>query len=214
MKTSTLLKVGKILSLVTLTILGLSACTSKYAASVWSDTTQKAALSERYTVTRNYEWVIHPHDSVYLLAAIDAQSPSRSRHLYQLDVAMREAVGQYFPNSVVSDSPRALTEALGKASMANKSLLFFPRLGAVEDKLNTREELVEGTSVRPQGEFGPDNALFQVHIYEVRTGKLLDISTVKARGKLFAGKNTLPTDLFKQGAEAFVNNLQLASSEK
>ena len=192
----------------------LSGCTSQYVGSVWKQSTQKVALTERYTVSRHYEWVVHPHDSVYLSAVTDTQTPKRSRQTYQFDLAMREAVSQYFPNSVAGTSELSLADALNAARLAGKSLLFFPRLGAVEDKLNTGEELIDGKSVNPHGEFGPDKAFFQVHIYEVRTGKLLDVSTVKARGKLFAGKNTLPTDLFSDGAQAFINNLQLAASEQ
>ncbi len=214
MKISTLFKVARFLSVYTFAILTTSGCTSQYFASVWGETKQKAVLSDRFNVSRNYEWVIHPHDSIFLSAAIDSQTPKRSRHLYQLDLAMREAVAQYFPNSVSSEAPLTLAKALQKASIAGKSFLFFPRLGAVEDRLNTGEELVEGNSVRPQSEFGPDKALFQVHIYEVRTGKLLEVSTINARGKLFADKNTLPTDLFTQGAEVFASNLQSAAREK
>ena len=90
--------------------------------------------------------------------------------------------------------------------MLDNQLLFVPKLLLVDNRLNTLQEMNEGYKLHGRP-LGTDKTLFQVIIYDVRTGDMIDIATISSASRLFVNNDALPEDLLQQAVSQYVQAL-------
>lgn len=185
----------------------VSGCTTHYFAALSSGALQDLRLASHYHVSRSAPWVVAQQTPIYLAQVADASAEARPRATFNLHEVLSATLKQRYPFVEVGLAPMPLNQALIKAAQSNKQLLFWPQLVSIEDRLNTRQELGEGKELHPEIQSGPDRVLFTVHIYDVGSGALLDVSTVSGRGRMFADAAAVPADLFYGASTAFANTL-------
>ena len=189
---------------VVIACLFMSACTRQYAYNTADTSLQVARLKASFSVERSAQWVVHSATSVALARPQHVQDAVMPRHLTHMHQALDLSLRQAFPDYIALNEASALDSALRQGLRHRKELLFWPELIRSENKLNTKQELIEGQSLNPEQDFGPDRVVFQMRIYEVRTKRLLDVGQIVARGRFFAANDSVPMDLFEQAAREYV----------
>lgn len=182
----------------------INACTYQYAVNTTEETLQHARLKSQYTVKRQSDWIIHSKTVVSLAYPVQTHSTNMPRNLATLYDALGLALKQVFPAYTSAQNTVSLDEAFEFAAQNNSEILFWPSLVLSENRLNTERELREGKTLSDAQSYGPDRAVFQVLIYEVRTRRLIDVGHIKSRGRMFAPNESLPLDLFRDAARSYV----------
>lgn len=195
------------ITLAALMAIFLCGCTTQYVGEVTDESLQSARLKSKVLVERSADWVIHDSNHVYLAEPQDIESQKRVRHLQQLASALDGALQRAFPFYSRQVSSQTLDESLFAAKTIRADLLLWPQLISTENRLNTTEELAEGQSLNPDKRYGTDRAVFKISIYEVRSSKLVDTVFISSRGRMFAGNDSIPADLFEEAALKFVDML-------
>ncbi len=185
--------------------LGLNACTYQYTVATADKTLEYARLKNNFTVNRNADWVVHGNTVITLAHPVQVQSKSMPRNLHTLYQSLDIALKQVFPSYSTHSESVSLDEALQLAKADSSELLFWPSLVLVENKLNTEQELREGKALSDAQSYGPDRAVFQVLIYEVRTKRLIDVGSIVSRGRMFAPNDSLPLDLYRDAAKHYIH---------
>lgn len=185
----------------------MTACTSQYTAQLASQALTDVHLKSSYKIDRQSEWVIHSTTAIFLAwpsQLEDSETQARGRHLDSLFASLRLGLEQAFPAFHCAQRALSLPEAFVLAEQASSGLLFWPKLVAVENRLNSPQELVEGRALHPGSQYGNDAAVFQVLVYEVRTRRLIDVATVFSRSHLFADTDSQAINLLDQAVKHYV----------
>ncbi|MFL0809251.1 MAG: DUF4823 domain-containing protein [Agarilytica sp.] len=190
----------------------LSACTHQYVSHVSSDTLEKAYLKSKFSVDRNREWLVDVNTPIALAPAVHIQGRSMPRNVSALNAGLDITFRQLFAdfqlienNSTHVKPTTRLDVLLQSARELKRDLLFVPSILLVEDRLNTQQELMEGQELHPDKDYGLDRVVFQVLIYEVRTGKIMDTALVTSRSRFFASNKSVPQDLYRKASVTFLN---------
>lgn len=189
-----------ILLLCTLVLASLNACTYDYFLNSADTHLQRARLKSNYMVKRESDWIVHPRTAVTLARPIHIQSKIMPRNLTFLYQSLDLSLKQAFPSYSTHLNTVTLDQALSLAKVDKSELLFWPALVSTENNLNTERELREGPDLSDSSRYGPDRVVFQVLIYEVRTGRLLDLASVHSRSRMFAPNDSTPIDLYQDAA--------------
>ncbi len=184
---------------------GLNACTYQYTAATADKSLQYARLKDKFSVNRNADWVVHSNTAITLAHPVQVQSKNMPRNLHALYQSLDIALKQVFPTYSTHIQAVSLDEALQLAKADASELLFWPSLVLVENKLNTEQELREGKTLSDAQSYGPDRAVFQVLIYEVRTKRLIDVGSIVSRGRMFAPNDSLPLNLYRDAALHYIH---------
>ncbi len=184
---------------------GLNACTYQYTVATADKTLQYARLKENFSINRNADWIVHGNTAITLAHPVQVQSKNMPRNLHTLYQSLDIALKQVFPSYSTHSQSVSLDKALELARSDSSELLFWPSLVLVENKLNTEQELREGKALSDAQSYGPDRAVFQVLIYEVRTKKLIDVGSIVSRSRMFAPNDSLPLDLYRGAARHYIH---------
>lgn len=187
-----------------LLVLLLNACSYQYFMNTADESLQLARIKSNFAIERKSDWVIHSSTAVTLAHPVHIQSKVMPRNLYRLYQALDLSLKQAFPSYSTHSEAATLDEALNLAVLDASELLFWPALVSIENKVNTEQELREGKDLNDLSSYGPDSAVFQVLIYEVRTKRLLDIASVRSRGRMLAPNGSLPLDLYPDAANHYI----------
>ncbi len=187
-----------------LVLLLLNACSYQYFLNTADESLQRARIKSNYVIERKSDWVIHSNTAVTLVQPVHIKSKVMPRNLYSLYQALDLSLKQAFPAYSTHSGAVTLDEALNLAQRDASELLFWPTLVSIENKINTEQELREGKDLNNLSSYGPDRAVFQVLIYEVRTRHLLDVGSVRSRGRMLAPNGSLPLDLYPDAANRYM----------
>lgn len=199
------LGISKVLFVVAL--MQLCSCTYQYTTDVATDTLEKAYLKSKFTIDRNSDWLVHVNTPVALAGAQHIQGRSMPRNIASLNAALDLSFRKLFPNfsSVELRVDSDLGSMFEQAQNQKRELLFVPSVISVEDRLNTQRELMEGQELHPEKDYGLDQVVFQMLIYEVRTKKVIDTAIVTSRSRYFAGNASIPQDLYRQASSEYLS---------
>jgi len=195
-----------IFSLQTIMLL-TSSCTPEYTAELTLRTLSTVRLASKHQVQRNRLWSLHTNTPIFLAGPLDRYNTKNARHLVALHSALDRNLQQVFANYSVSPAVHNLEDAIVAARRQRSELLLLPVFLSSTNKLNTRREIIEGSGVRHDRSYGADRVLFQVQLYEVRTGELLDVATVTSRSRMLEKNEALPQDLFERAAREYVKSI-------
>ena len=190
-----------IASLVTIcTSLG---CTSNYTKELLRDQAEAARLMAKHELVRRSRWVIHPHTPIYLTRPLELSEHSRPRHFGALFQALQQQLPMQFANFTAATQQMSVPLALSQAQIAGGELMLVPVLMESESRRNSRAGLLRKDPVEIERPFGSDRASFQIRVYEVNTGRLIDIANVYSRGPILSRHETLPQELFRSAAREY-----------
>lgn len=182
----------------------LSACTAEYAADVAATSLERVRLKSHFKVERRVTWTVPAATRVYLAPPEDLRPGPRHRNIRALRRSLDLALRQAFPAYDTINAAATLKQALEAAARGGGDLLFLPKLVVAQNNLNSEREIAEGRPLHPTASYAPDRTFFQVLIYEVRSGLLLDVANVSGRGRMFAPDGELPLDLYRAAAREYV----------
>ncbi|MFT5084338.1 MAG: hypothetical protein ACI9Y1_002392 [Lentisphaeria bacterium] len=180
----------------------ITGCTAQYTRHILSQALADVNLAGEHQINRNVMWTVNAQTSVYLGKPVAIDAGEHGRALNVIYNELRMSLHQAFPELQTLDEDLTLAQAFLLASARGCDLLLFPKLVTLEDNLNTFQELQEGGSLHPGKVIAPDRIALQVLIYEVRTKRLIDVSTLKSHNNLFS--NSEPTKLFHKAVKRYV----------
>ena len=196
----------KCLSLLAFSLV-LSSCTASYTKDLVQKSLADLNLASEHRVERDAMWVVSAKTPVYLIkpVAIDSRKHTRALNILysELDVALQRA----FPDYQTINQELTLAQAFMMAKAQGSDLLFFPKLVAIENNLNTNHEIQEGRGLHPEKTMAPDRTTLQVLIYEVRTQRLIDVSILRSHNRLFSANGTEPSKLFHSAVVNYVRSI-------
>lgn len=202
----------------------LSGCTHQYAQSVTASSLSSIKLSNHYQLIRKEPWVVASNTKIviaktqpkyaksdafdYVNTAINEEqwleanqslSPRLNSALFRS--LQHSLLARFGSVDVVDGSSTAL--ALELAQARGGQLLIIPSALASSDLLNSQLELNQGRTATSRT-IGVDTSIIRIAVFEVTTGKLVDLATVEARGRYFASSNESTVTLAEKAAQVYV----------
>lgn len=213
------------LSLIFTVVALCGACTSQYTASVFSKSMSAIKLNQHYDLVRKEPWVIasNTHVLVMKFEYSQHQLDARETKLNATDEAqwieanqtlsprLNSAMFQALQKSLITRFSRVSVTQTSSVEMAMVSakqkgaqILLVPSVMESNDSLNTQLEINEGRIASGRS-FAVDSSIIRIAAFEVTTGKLVDLASVKAKGRFFAPEHESTLDLAQKAAQVYVN---------
>lgn len=202
------MKILRALTLLSLALLTLSACTTNYTTSLIERSTSEWGLDKHHQVKRQSLWRLATDAKIAVInAPVFASAPRASQRFQNL---LSPEFNRIFPNSILIEAMNTQKLTIDKAFAKGCHFVVVPVLLNVENQLDAWHELQEGRHFHPNKQYGRDTITLRFLVYEAHTAQLVDTVEVMSRAAFFKSDSELPLHLLDSAVQSGV--LALASS--
>ena len=176
----------------------IAACTAQHTADRSAAIYDATGISGKTRIQRNEQWVMQANSRIYLA---HPRTGKKSQEVQQqLSKNLARSLEQNFAEIVMGSSALPLSEALREAKANGMAYLFYPRLAAVRDGINSVQE-VDDSFFEDDKSFGFDRLSVQVQIYNAQNGQFMDRVNIESRSGWFSIYSNSPEELMASAFE-------------
>lgn len=188
-------------------VITLPACTADYTKSLVKQGLQDSYIIDTPELYSTRQWVIPNSASIYVAFPGGPWSiPLRRKMTAELGQAMnRYFINVQYPNDEVS-----LDRAIYTAQALQARYVVYPQLAGYSNKLSSFVEIDEDFNDN-YDQLGFDRIEMLMKLYDSQTGKLIDVTHLRARSGLASFERSNPSDLFADSFQAYAQSLVRAS---
>lgn len=183
-------------------VLILAGCTAEYTKSLAERSLEHAYIIDTSTVHTERQWVLSSRARLYVAFPEGNWSVPLRRKLTS-DLAV--SLNQVFANTGNADDPQSLPHALDAGHHHGAQFLIYPQLAVYSNKLSSYVEIDE--DFEDYRQIGLDRAVLLLKLFDIHSGKLLDITKLEMRSGWLTLERATPSDLFEDAFLAYADSL-------